>query len=50
MAKSQKNPEKSSGFGLFKLPEGYEEMTIDEQQQALTNIMREVGKVITKVK
>lgn len=50
MPKSQKKPEKSAGFGLFKLPEGYEKMTIEEQQQALTDIMREVGKGVSKVK
>jgi hypothetical protein len=50
MAKSQKKTEKSAGLGLFQLPDGYEKMSIEEQQQALTDIMREVGKNLNKLK
>jgi hypothetical protein len=50
MEKPKKKASNSAGLGLFKLPDGYEKMSIEEQQQALTDIMREVGKNLNKLK
>jgi hypothetical protein len=50
MEKKQNRPDKSAGIGFFSLPAGYEEMTIEQQQQALTDIMRDFGKNLNKVK
>lgn len=48
MKKTNKRSSRAAGLGLFKIPDNYEKMTIEEQQQVLTDLMREVGKRMPK--
>lgn len=49
MTNSNKKSSKSVGIGLFSIPANYEEMTQEEQQQVLTDLMRQVGKRVQKM-